>query len=121
MTGRAIAALRRACAGPGVLEEVITEFVNCGVERLEGLRAALAAGDAGEVVRLAHALAGSSGMMGLPDLARRAGELERRVRSGGLDRAPALTAALVASFPRAVRSLRLATVPSSGAGGDRPA
>ncbi|MGH9038646.1 MAG: Hpt domain-containing protein [Acidimicrobiia bacterium] len=103
-----IAALRRACAAPGALEEVVSDFVDSGIERLEGLRSALAAGDAGAVVQVAHVLAGSSAMIGLPALARLAGELESRVRAGGLERAPALTAALVASFPRAVRSLRQA-------------
>jgi HPt (histidine-containing phosphotransfer) domain-containing protein len=87
----------------------VSEFVDRGFECLEAVREALAAGDADEVVRLAHGLAGSCGVLGLPGLAGLAGELEHRVRFEGLEGAAALTAALVGAFPGAVRALRQAT------------
>jgi HPt (histidine-containing phosphotransfer) domain-containing protein len=63
-----------------------------------GLRAALAAGDLAEVVRLAHVLAGSGGLFGYPELGAAASEVEVAAESG--DRP-----ALVRLMPELVRLL----------------
>lgn len=71
--------------GRPVLAEVVEAFLRQGEEDLATLRRALPQGDGEALAAAAHALAGSSAILGAAGLARSAGELSRLARQGDLD------------------------------------
>jgi signal transduction histidine kinase/CheY-like chemotaxis protein/HPt (histidine-containing phosphotransfer) domain-containing protein len=70
--------------GEAVLTEVVDAFLQQGEKDLAAMQRALPQGDGETLAAAAHALAGSSAILGAADLARRAGELARLARQGEL-------------------------------------
>ncbi len=85
---------------PDLVDAVIGIFLGDTPRRLAALRAALARGDAGAVVREAHTLKGSCGNLGARPMAERASTLEALARAGKLVPVPALLDGLDAEFDR---------------------
>ena len=84
---------------PDSLRELITLYLEQTTEQLEQLGAAVEAGQAGEVRRLAHSCAGASATCGMRDLVPLLRELERQGAEGALRDADKL-------FQRADREFR---------------
>jgi CheY-like chemotaxis protein len=98
---------RRALAeldalGPGLVGGVVTTFLDTVADRMPELRAAVAAGDAPEVRRLAHAVRGSANYVGATDLA----GSYRRLETEDPARAAELLAAVESELTRATEALR---------------
>jgi HPt (histidine-containing phosphotransfer) domain-containing protein len=72
-------------AGDPEMKELIELFLSELPVRIESLRAAQAAGDAGVLKRLAHQLRGASAGYGFPTLGTAAGAVEDRLRTLGAD------------------------------------
>lgn len=70
--------------GEPVLAEVVETFLRQGETDLAAMQRALPQGDGETLAAAAHALAGSSALLGAADLARSAGELARLARQGEL-------------------------------------
>ncbi len=101
--------LRAACAydtKPGVLGELVGEYLAAGAERIDGLRAAVATGDRTRVEHLAHMLKGSSATFGAVEVAGLSADLEQAAHVGSLRAAPEFLAGLSEAFDRASRALR---------------
>ena len=72
-----------------LLQELIDVFLEDAPQRIDGVRRALAAGDAEALYQAAHALKGSAGNFGAPDVVSRAMHLEAHAREDNLDAAAA--------------------------------
>ncbi|HET9211741.1 MAG TPA: Hpt domain-containing protein, partial [Thermoanaerobaculia bacterium] len=68
--------------GESILAEVVEAFLRQGETDLAAMQRALPQGDAKTLAAAAHALAGSSAILGAAELARCAGELARLAREG---------------------------------------
>ncbi len=73
-----------AATGDDVLAQVVESFLEQGTKNLAALREALARGDGAAFAAAAHALAGSSGILGVAGLAAGCAELEELARQGDL-------------------------------------
>ena len=93
--GRILAELAALAAPntPSPVPRLVKLFVLESRRRIGALQQAVAAGDAEEVHRLAHAQKGSSGTLGARELGALTAELDQHARSGDLRSAPELTAA----------------------------
>lgn len=88
---------------------------------MEGLRAALEAGDSGGVERIAHSMKGELGYLGVEEVSQQARELEESGRNGDLERARRIFASFlpnVSSITEMLRKTRhgAIAVPHSGVG-----
>jgi HPt (histidine-containing phosphotransfer) domain-containing protein len=68
--------------GPRFLDNVVATFTETAAARIDGLEAAVVAGDVDEVARITHSLKGSSGTMAACRLSRLAGEAEETAMDG---------------------------------------
>lgn len=80
--GQRLAALQRL--GQETLAAVVEEFLARGAASLEAMQSALASGDGEAVADAAHALGGSSGVLGAGALAAACAKLEGWAREGDL-------------------------------------
>ena len=88
-----LAQLRKVCppgTGPTSLTTVVGLFRELSAERLAGMHRALAAGDAGALRSLAHAVKGSGGLFGATTLSDLGAELEQAAGRAALDQAGVL-------------------------------
>ncbi len=76
------------------VDEIVDAFLADAPGELEGIRAALAAGDPASVVRPAHTIKGMSLNLGATRVAGLARQLEEAARAGSLEGAPEAAAAL---------------------------
>jgi CheY-like chemotaxis protein len=90
---------------PSPVPRLVKLFVLESRRRIAALQQAVAAGDAEEVHRLAHAQKGSSGTLGARELGALAAELDQCGRSGDLRAAPELLERVEAAFERTRRVL----------------
>jgi PAS domain S-box-containing protein len=97
---------------PGMLQDVVREFLDGTREACAQLHDALAAGDATRVAAVAHRLSGGAATLGAAPLAAIGRRLEALGRDGRLDGADALLRALEAEATR-VRAALLDWVPAS--------
>ena len=88
------AAMARVEGDVALLAELTDGFVRDAPGQIEALRAAVAAGDARRVERVAHHLNGGASAIGAVGLVALATDLERAGREGCLERAPVLVEAL---------------------------
>ena len=84
--------------GPDFLSQLVPVFVQGAPERLEAVRAAARAGDAGALASAAHALRGSAANMGGVRVAAVCRRMETAARTGSLDDTPAALAQLEAEL-----------------------
>ncbi len=102
-----LSALRESVGGDDAfVVDLVETYLSDGAEQLDAIAAAVAAGDAGALVRPAHTLKSASytvGAMRLGDLAR---SLEQRGRSGVLDGGVAEADAARAEWAAVDRALR---------------
>jgi len=92
-------------AGEAVLAEVVAAFLLQGMRDLAAMQHALPAGDGETLAAAAHALAGSSAILGAADLARSAGELSRLARQGELDACALLLAEVEQEYRAVARKI----------------
>ena len=85
---------------PDILEELIELFLTDVPPQLVALQAAVEAGDAHAIERIAHTLKGSCGNMGAKRMEAICAELEELGRSGNLTPAPGLISRLEEEFGR---------------------
>jgi HPt (histidine-containing phosphotransfer) domain-containing protein len=91
-----------------LLQELIGVFLEDAPQRVEGVRRALADGDANALYRAAHALKGSAGNFGAPNVVRRANRLEALAKESDLEAAGAQFTSLVAEMDDLVGELMAA-------------
>ena len=102
---------RESAAGADGIRSLVTTYLDDSEERFDDLRVAVGHGDAADMERAAHSLAGSSANLGARVLAAGCHDLEARARAGAVDDAVRLwpgldevfsdaRAALVAEFLR---------------------
>ncbi len=113
--------LERLGGDEGLFFEVIDIFLEEAPKSMEGLRAALEAGDSGGVERIAHSMKGELGYLGVEEVSQQARELEESGRNGDLERARRIFASFlpnVSSITEMLRKTRhgAIAVPHSGAG-----
>ncbi|WP_348673136.1 Hpt domain-containing protein, partial [uncultured Abyssibacter sp.] len=109
-------ALKRAGGKPELRDRMLRLFVEHHQDDAANLRAALEAGDWDRIRQLAHALKGSSGAIGYPDLEAATGRLE----AVGRDTEDAASAAaLIDKIERALSGLRV-PVPDGAMSESRP-
>jgi HPt (histidine-containing phosphotransfer) domain-containing protein len=91
-----LAALQRLgeATGKEILAEVVEEFLARGAAALEAMHSAIARADGEAVADAAHALRGSSGVLGAAALATACAALEGSAREGDLDACAARLAAV---------------------------
>lgn len=85
---------------PGFLAELIDLFLSHGSQMLADLRTAFSAGNAAELLRLAHTLRGSAGGLGARRLSGLCAALEEDLRAGVRETVPAQIGAIEAEFAR---------------------
>ena len=85
---------------PGLLDELIGLFLEDTPQRIEAIRAAIAAGDARELWQAAHAVKGSCGNMGAKPMANISLQLETLGKAGSIENADQLLAKLEYEFSR---------------------
>ncbi|MRG91990.1 hybrid sensor histidine kinase/response regulator [Polyangium spumosum] len=95
------------------LATLVTDFIHDARQKLEAMRAALAAGDRRLLERLSHNLKGSAGMLGASLLSRHAAEVERAAREGLHEDLPRLVEAASREHTRAAEALLARCQPSS--------
>ena len=86
---------------PDVLAEILQLFLDEVPKKIRALQAAVDAGEAAQVARLAHSLKGSSGNIGansMLDVCRRIDDL---AKAGDLERVSPLVATLTSEYHRA--------------------
>ncbi len=102
------AALLARCTGKtALLAKVLGKFSPAATAAVEGLRQALAAGDAQAAAHSAHALKGSAGNLSANALSAVAAEIEELSRAGDLERAGAQVANLQREVDRCLRYIPL--------------
>jgi len=77
-----------------ILPQIIETFLETSAQTIQKAKQALAAQDASELYQRVHSLKGSAANLGANRLVNLCGELEARCRSGPLEVAPALLAAI---------------------------
>jgi CheY-like chemotaxis protein len=77
-----------------ILPQIIETFLETSAQTIRKAKLALAAQDASELYQHVHSLKGSAANLGANRLVNLCGELETRCRSGSLEPAPALLAAI---------------------------
>jgi two-component system sensor histidine kinase BarA len=87
------------------LVELIDTYIADAPEQLLGLRTALAAGDAAELVRPAHTLKSASASLGALGLAERCRQLELSAKTGSLAGATDAIDGIAAELERVVDAL----------------
>jgi HPt (histidine-containing phosphotransfer) domain-containing protein len=97
-------AMLRRVGGDRLIRDLIDLLLESAPRKIEAARAALAAGDADQVGRAAHALASSAGNLGAAEMQQAAYALERAAGAGGADLAEPLRL-LAASWERARETL----------------
>lgn len=90
---------------PDVLTEILTVFLAEVPRRIDRLKAAWRAGDAGEVQRAAHSLKGSSGNIGADALFEVSRQIDERAKGGEL-RLDELIAALDREYAKVEAEIR---------------
>jgi PAS domain S-box-containing protein len=113
--------LERLGGDEGLFFEVIDIFLEEAPKSMEGLRAALEAGDSSGVERIAHSMKGELGYLGVEEVSQQARELEESGRNGHLERAQRIFVSFqpnVASITEVLRKTRHGAIamPHSGAG-----
>ncbi len=91
---------------PDFEREVLEEYLACTPADMEHIRASIAAADAAELGRCAHALKGSSATIGAAALAALARELELLGKAGDCSNAPAIYGRLVDQYESACAFIR---------------
>jgi signal transduction histidine kinase/HPt (histidine-containing phosphotransfer) domain-containing protein len=91
--------------GRDVLDPMVKAFLRRGAEDLEAMEKALARGDGKALAAAAHALGGSSGVLGAVALARRCAELDALARTGNLEACVAPLQAVRQEFRDVARKL----------------
>ncbi|WP_168220372.1 ATP-binding protein [Azospirillum thermophilum] len=111
-----LSGLRALCGDdPAMLAELLGDFVSISRGIVEGLAAALAAGDRARLKAGAHNLKGSSRNAGAGPLAEAARALESAAEEAPADRLAALVAAIEAAMAAVVRAADRATAQSAAA------
>ena len=105
----------------GLFREVIDIFLEEAPKSVEGLRAALEAGDGDNAERIAHGLKGELGYLGVEKVSEQVRELEEGARNGDLKRALHIFASFEPNFSSLIEMLRKTgqekiAAPHSGAG-----
>jgi HPt (histidine-containing phosphotransfer) domain-containing protein len=95
-------------AGPDLIHELITLFMEDAPPRLTLIKDALAAGDGPKVLMEAHQLKGALGNLGLARFAALAARLEACVREGHLAEANSISDGLPQAYEDALAALRAA-------------
>ncbi|MDE3110053.1 MAG: response regulator, partial [Acidobacteriota bacterium] len=103
------AALERVEGDRDLLEELVHLFIEESPKAMEEMRQALGERDARRLERLAHTLKGSSGSLGANRVSQAALLLEMRARSGALENAGELMAALQAELERVLPEIESVT------------
>ena len=80
------------------VDEMVDAFLADTPRELEGLRAAVAAGDVAAAVRPAHTIKGMALTLGATRVTELAASIEKRAREGSLDGAVEAAATLAAAF-----------------------
>jgi HPt (histidine-containing phosphotransfer) domain-containing protein len=91
-----------------LLQELIGVFLEDAPLRIEGVRRALADGDADALYKAAHALKGSAGNFGAPNVVGRATQLEALAQQHDLEAAATQFTSLVADMDDLVGELMAA-------------
>jgi HPt (histidine-containing phosphotransfer) domain-containing protein len=91
-----------------LLQELIGVFLEDAPQRIEGVRRALADGDADALYKAAHALKGSAGNFGAPNVVSRANRLEALAQENDLETATTQFTSLVAEMDDLVGELMAA-------------
>jgi HPt (histidine-containing phosphotransfer) domain-containing protein len=91
---------------PDIVEETVAIFLADAERRIGLLRDAVAADDAAEVRRLAHAIRGACLVLGVSRLAEACGVLEQLGAAGSLTEAPRALARVGHEYPIARDALR---------------
>ena len=92
----------------GFMDELIDLFLSEAPMQLEGVRAALARGDAAALREWSHSLKGSSAGLGAKQFSQLCGCIEHQAREGRLAEAPRAVERLEAEFQRLEKALRRA-------------
>ncbi len=91
--------------GEQVVNPMVKGFLGRGAEDLEAMEKALARGDGEALAAAAHALCGSSGVLGAVALARRCAELDTLAREGNLEACASPLQAVQLEFREVARKL----------------
>jgi len=89
-----------------VLSEILNLFLDEVPKKIHTLRAAVTAGDAVQVQRIAHSLKGSSGNIGARAMYDVCRQLDDRAKSGELARLPPLVDELAAAYGKVETAIR---------------
>ena len=100
--------------GTDEFDKLIRLFLKDGQQRVDGLRAAQAAGDRAAMVKLAHSLKGSASSFGAGTLAARCGELQARARAADAADDARMIDCVDAEFVLASAALRAELEPDVG-------
>lgn len=87
------------------MAELIDTYVSDATIQVEGLRAALATGDAAQLVRPAHTLKSSSASLGALELAEQCRQLEATAKAGQSEGASETVDAIAAELDRVLEAL----------------
>jgi PAS domain S-box-containing protein len=87
--------LAETISGSAEFDAIALEWLNGLTERLIAAREALARGDAETAARIAHAIKGSGGSLGLPEFTAPAADLVKQAKEGRLDEASASLVSLL--------------------------
>ena len=88
------------------MDELLDLYVETTSSDLEGLRAAISAGDAEEVDRKAHSIKGASGNLGLSEIYELATKIDDRARQNTLSGLDSMVQELSAEFTKLVQELK---------------
>lgn len=89
-----------------MIGDILEMYESTAAADLEGLKAAVSAGDVDTVTRKAHSLKGASANVGADRVAGVAADVERAGREGAVDRASVLLDALIEAFDQTVAASR---------------
>lgn len=89
------------------INELMELYVKTTSSDLEGLRAAISAGDAEEVSMRAHSIKGASGNLGLNEMYELAKEIDDRARQNALNGLDPMAQELSAKFNKMVQELKI--------------
>ncbi len=98
--------LSRLGGDEALAQEVIGIFISEAPTSLQKMHDALGEANAREIERIAHGLKGELGYLGVAEVSRAAGELERAGHNGDLDRAGVLFAAFEVAMSSLIETLR---------------
>ena len=85
---------------PNVLVEILQLFLDEVPKRIRALQAAIDAGDASQVCRIAHSLKGSSGNIGAESMMAVCRRIDDLAKAGDLQRVTPLLATLTSEYHR---------------------